>query len=95
MSKATDFISNRCCQLGNPIEPLIFKTDALEAVRISFIETEERDIEVYRQLCPCYQKGKCKNYPHSQKQGTSVCDMECERIRRFKEKLTCISINHK
>lgn len=34
MSKATDFINNKCYQLGNPVEPLIFKADALEAISI-------------------------------------------------------------
>ena len=52
MSKATDFINNKCYQLGNPVEPLIFKADALEAISIACKEIEERTVIVYRQLCP-------------------------------------------
>lgn len=58
MSKATDFINNKCYQLGNPVEPLIFKADALEAVRIASKEMEDKAIEAYKSLCPCYQNGK-------------------------------------
>lgn len=61
MSKAKKFINTQCYQLGNPVEPLIFKADAIEAVRIESDEVEKRAIEAYRQLCPCYQNGKCKN----------------------------------
>lgn len=58
MSKATDFINNKCYQLGNPVEPLIFKADALEAISIACKEIEERTVIVYRQLCPCFQRGE-------------------------------------
>lgn len=91
MSKATDFINNKCCQLGNPVEPLIFKADALEAISIACKEIEERTVIVYRQLCPCFQRGKCKHYPHNQKQGSQICDMECDRISYLKKQLACIS----
>ena len=40
MSKATDFINNKCYQLGNPVEPLIFKADALEAISIASKEID-------------------------------------------------------
>lgn len=93
MGKATDFINTRCYQLGNPVQPLVFKTDALEAVRIASKEIEERATEVYKNLCPCYQNGKCKHYPHNKRQGMQICDMECEYIRLFKNKLVDISIN--
>ena len=46
---------------------------------------------VYRQLCPCFQRGKCKHYPHNQKQGSQICDMECDRISYLKKQLACIS----
>ena len=59
MSKATDFINNKCYQLGNPVEPFICKADALEAISIACKEIEERTVIVYRQLCPCFQRGKC------------------------------------
>lgn len=62
MSKAKNFINTKCYQLGNPVEPLVFKADAIEAVRIESDEVEKRAIEAYRQLCPCYQNGKCKNF---------------------------------
>lgn len=81
MSKATDFINNKCYQLGNPVEPLIFKADALEAISIASKEIEERAVKVYRQLCPCFQRGKCKQ----------ICDMECDRISYLKKRLACIS----
>lgn len=84
MSKATDFINNKCYQLGNPVEPLIFKADALEAISIASKEIEERAVKVYQQLCPCFQRGKCKHYPHNQKQGSQICDMECDRISYLK-----------
>lgn len=93
MSKAKDYINSRCHQLGNPVEPLIFKADALEAVRIESEEVEVRAVEAYRQLCPCYQKGKCKNYPHNQRQGTYACDMECMRMTRLREKLAEMNMN--
>ena len=48
MSKAIDFINNKCYQLGNPVEPLIFKADALEAVRIASKEMEDKAIEATR-----------------------------------------------
>lgn len=76
MSKATDFINNKCYQLGNPVEPLIFKADALEAISIACKEIEG---------------GKCKHYPHNQKQGSQICDMECDRISYLKKQLACIS----
>lgn len=91
MSKATDFINNKCYQLGNPVEPLIFKADALEAISIASKEIKERAVKVYRQLCPCFQRGKCKHYPHNQKQGSQICDMECDRISYLKKQLACIS----
>lgn len=91
MSKATDFINNKCYQLGNPVEPLIFKADALEAISIASKEIEERAVIVYRQLCPCFQRGKCKHYPHNQKQGSQICDMGCDRISYLKKQLACIS----
>jgi hypothetical protein len=91
MSKATDFINNKCYQHGNPVEPLIFKADALEAIGIACKEIEERTVIVYRQSCPCFQRGKCKHYPHNQKQGSQICDMECDRISYLKKQLACIS----
>lgn len=41
--------------------------------------------------CPCFQRGKCKHYPHNQKQGSQICDMECDRISYLKKQLACIS----
>lgn len=93
MSKAKNFINTKCYQLGNPVEPLIFKADAIEAVRFESDEVEKRAIEAYRQLCPCYQNGKCKSYPHNQKQGTQTCDMECVRMTRLREKLEEMKTN--
>lgn len=72
-------------------KPLIFKADALEAISIACKEIEERTVIVYRQLCPCFQRGKCKHYPHNRKQGSQICDMECDRISYLKKQLACIS----
>lgn len=94
MSEATDFIKNKCHQLGNPMEPMIFKADALEAVQIATTETERRSLEAFRQLCPCYHGGKCKHYAHSQKRSTNVCDMECNRMRLFREKVGASLVNY-
>ncbi len=30
-------------------------------------------------------------YPHNQKQGSQICDMECDRISYLKKQLACIS----
>ena len=57
MSKATDFINNKCYQLGNPVEPLIFKADALEAISLAAKEIEETAVKVYRQLFRGFQRG--------------------------------------
>lgn len=79
MRKSKEFIEQKCYQFGNPMQPVIFKADALEAVEI-----ERKEIyEAYRNLCPCYSKGICKSYPHNKRGNTEKCDMDCKYINRL------------
>lgn len=79
MSKSKEFIEQKCYQFGNPMQPVIFKADALEAVEI------ERKViyEAYSKLCPCYREGICKSYPHNKERNTDNCDMDCKYIKRL------------
>lgn len=59
-------------RFGNPVEPLIFKADALEAVRIASKEMEDKAIEAYKSLCPCYQNGKQALSPQPKTRYTNM-----------------------
>ena len=58
MSKATDFINNKCYQLGNPVEPLIFKADALEAISICMQGDRRKNCDSVPAVMSLFSKGE-------------------------------------
>lgn len=58
MSKATDFINNKCYQLGNPVEPLIFKADALEAIKYCIQGDRRKSCESVPTVMSLFPKGE-------------------------------------
>lgn len=68
--------------------------DFKEAMIGSFIEgvkwKEQRAIEVYRNLCPSYKintRYDCGDRAHRHEYKTVKCDMNCEYMRKFQEKI--------
>lgn len=51
---------------------------------------KQKSIEVYRNLCPSYKvqtRYECGNYSHRKEWKTKVCDMNCEYMKKFLEKI--------
>jgi hypothetical protein len=49
-----------------------------------------RAITTYRNLCPSYKvriRYECGNYSHRQEWKTKTCDMNCEYMKNFLEKI--------
>lgn len=50
----------------------------------------EKAIKVYRNLCTSYKvqtRYECGNYSHRQEWKTKTCDMNCEYMKKFLEKI--------
>lgn len=53
-------------------------------------EMKKKAIEVYRNLCPSYKlhtRYECGSYSHRMAWKTKVCDMNCEYMKKFMEKI--------
>lgn len=50
----------------------------------------QKAIEVYRNLCPSYKikvRYECGNHSHRQERKTTKCDMNCDYMKKFMEKI--------
>lgn len=53
-------------------------------------EMKKKAIEVYRGLCPSYKthtRYECGNYSHRREWKTKVCNMNCQYMKNFMERL--------
>lgn len=65
-------------------------SDSMEDFQCGAEWKRQRTIEVYRNLCPSYKvhtRYECGNYFHRMEWKTKVCDMNCEYMKKFMEKI--------
>ena len=61
-----------------------------ESFESGAVYMRSRAITTYRNLCPSYKvqtRYECGNYPHRQEWKTKSCDMNCEYMKNFLEKI--------
>lgn len=66
-------------------------SDSMEDFQCGVEWERQQAIEAYRNLCPSFYKShtrhECENYFHYIEWKTKVCDMNCEYMKNFMEKI--------
>ena len=65
-------------------------SDSMEDFQCGAEWKRQRTIEVYRNLCSSYKvhtRYECGNHSHRMEWKTKVCDMNCEYMKKFMEKI--------